>query len=170
MQQSAHPSIFHLSHPDIIRTKNIPRLFYAFSMLSGGAILFFLSFRINVETPLIPLCLLIAAVALILIAVYQLFWNSKRCVYVPDHHPLKETSAFPDCQTLEKVMELMVSKGCLVDRIDSVSKGMYYLVSLISKDKKFAALQLFLFAQCTYTPLSDVCFLYGDEVELLARM
>lgn len=116
------------------------------------------------------MCLLAASIALILIAIYRFFWKSQQFVYVPDHRPLREYSVFPDHKMLGNIKDLMDSHRCPVDQIDSVSKGMYYLVSLISKDRKFAALQLFLFAQYTYTPLTDVCFFYGEEVELLAGL
>lgn len=170
MQQAAHPSIFHLSHPDILRTKDNTRVIYSFSTLLVGIILFIFSFRIDTEILMIPISLLLASVALILVAIYNFFWKSWHYVFIPGHSPLKETSLFLDHRTLDKTINLLVSQGCLVDMSGLASKKMYYLVTLVSKDKKFAALQLFLFAHYTYTPLSDVCFLYGEEVERLLGM
>lgn len=118
----------------------------------------------------LSMVLLALGTILILLALYRLFWKSTEMVYMPTGSVVSEGSCYMDSGDLPEMTHLMENKDFkLSSRMSFKQSGNGRLDYLISKDRQFAAVQLFRFVPYMYEPATQVYYYTGDDAAAFAR-
>lgn len=152
------------AHPDVAKRLSIPAVFYSLALSLLGIFLFTLVFELHDKSASISMVMMVVGSLMILYGVYCLFWRSKETVYLPTGSVTKSRSVFFDLENLSALTS-MIEKNELngESTIRSDSSGNVRMDVLLSRDNRFAAVQLFQFVPYSYAPITSVHYYIGAE-------
>ena len=107
---------------------------------------------------------------LILVSLYRFFWKSNEVVYLPTGSVVSEGTRYIDSCDLDTMARLIEDKDFnLSERLSFKHSGNGRVDYLVSKDRQFAAVQLFRFVPYMYEPATQVYYYTGDDAAAFAR-
>lgn len=161
---SADATLFSTAHPDIVKRTSLSSVILSAILCIVGAGAFATSLKMGDSSSTISMLLMAGGTILFLLAVYRLFWRSKEWVYIPTGSVAKEGSCFFDVCDLEALNDALDKKTFTSHKDVRVkTNGNVRMDYMISRDKKFAAVQLFRFVPYTYEPASSVIYYTGND-------
>lgn len=166
LNQSNHATIFACSHPNTVkRTSSVSLLFFS-TMVLVGISAFFLTFQLSDKTSAACMGLMVLGTGLFLLGTFGLVWKSKAVVYVPTGSVTREHTLLFNLKYKDELVYL-VNLGSFPQEISirSEAGGVIRMDLLLSKDRKFAAVQLFQFTDYTYQPLTGIRYFADGEAE-----
>lgn len=151
------------SHPHIAKHTNLVSIVCSVLVVLAGALLIYLSLDMDASSSMVSMSCLTLGTIFILVALYRLFWRSTAVVYTPTGSAIREGSCFTDTDEVDVLQRLMVKKdfGASPSVVFKPS-GNGRMDYMVSKDGRFAAVQLFRFVPYTYEPISEIYY-YTDE-------
>lgn len=162
MNQSLHveATLLSTSSSHISKRTNLISVVISVAIALLGMLLVYFSLDMDESSSTLSMVLLTFGTALILVSLYRIFWMSSEIVYTPTGSAISEGSYYVDTDELNALQRLLEKKS--FDRIISVKQtGNGRLDYMVSKDGKFAAVQLFHFVPYTYEPYSGIYY-YTD--------
>lgn len=164
MNQSLHvgATLLATPHPHITKQVNSVSVITSAVIALAGVLLVYFPLVIDESSSTLSMLLLTIGTILILAALYCLFWKSTSMVYTPTGGVLREASCFTEADDLPVLQRMLEKK--VFEQAPTVTfkqSGNGRMDYLISKDGKFAAVQLFRFIPYTYEPVSDIYY-YTD--------
>lgn len=162
--QTIDATLFASSHSDIAKRTSVSGLIFSLAMVLAGILVFLSIFEMSDRSSALSMGLMVLGTALLLSGVFRLFWKSKEIVYLPTGSVVRERSMFFNLKHIDRLTAL-VENGDLAGEsgIKCESSGNVRLDILISRDNRFAALQLFEFVPYTYAPVTTVRYFTGSE-------
>lgn len=168
-QQTIDATIFASSHPDIVKRTNVSELIFSCILLVAGVLAFAVTFGLEDKSSTLSMALMVLGTGLLLLAVFRLCWKAKRAVYLPTGSATKEHSLFFDLRYKDELSTIIQSGSFPLDAdIRSEHSGNVRMDVILSKDTKFAAVQLFQFIPYTYQPVTSVHYYTGNDASSLA--
>lgn len=169
LNQLNHATIFACSHPNTVkRTSSVSLLFSGATVLAGISA-FILTFQLSDKSSATCMGLMVLGTALFLLGTFGLVWKSKELVYVPTNSVTKEHTLLFNIKYQDQLTNLLNSGSFPHDlSIRSEAGGTVRMDLIVSKDQKFAAVQLFQFTDYTYHPLTGICYFADCEAESVA--
>ncbi|MBQ8672456.1 MAG: hypothetical protein IJ511_00135 [Bacteroides sp.] len=156
-------------HPDIVRRFSMSSFLLSLMMLLAGAFMFLSLFEVHDKSSSISMAVMILGTALVLLAVYRMFWKSYETVYRPTGSVTKECNLYFDLKHLPRLTDMLTAEDLDVDTtMRSDASGNVRLNVLISQDNRFAAVQLFQFVPYTYVAVTPVKYYTGNEAAALS--
>lgn len=167
--QAIETTLFTSQHPDIAKRTSVSGLIFTAAMLLIGILLFASILEVNDKSSTISMALMVLGTILVLLGVFRLFWKTKEMVYLPTGSVARQQSFFFDLKHMEKLKE-MIEQGSseCAPQVKSESSGNVRMDVMLSKDNKFAAIQLFQFVPYTYTPVTSVRYFTGTEAATIS--
>ena len=162
--QNSSAALFSATHPDIVKRTSIFNLLQSTGLAILGIFLLFFVFTFHDQSSSLNMALMIVGTLMLLYGVFRIFWNSQELVYLPTGSKTSGGSLFFDLKNLPALTNCVEQH-----RFDeqsgfkSVGNGNVRMDFLLSQDKQFAAIQLFQFIPYTYTPVTSVVYLKGDD-------
>ena len=167
--QTIDASIFVSSHPDIVKRISVSSLIFSGVLLLAGVLAFVSTMEIEEKSSAGSMSLMVLGAALFLFGIFRLLWKSKEVVYLPTGSLANEYRVFFDLKDLDKLKGIVTSNSYSVSsEIKSQAGGNVRLEIILSKDKKFAAVQLFQFIPYTYQPVTSVHYYTNEEASAFA--
>lgn len=162
--QTIDTTLFASTHPDIAKRTSISGIILSAVMMLIGIALFMFIFQMGDKSSTVSMALMVLGSALILFSIFRLFWKSKEIIYLPTGSVAKECSFFFDLKYMNRLID-MIEQGELdaENSVKSDPSGNVRMDAVISRDNKFAAVQLFQFVPYSYTPVTTVCYFNGKE-------
>lgn len=158
------PTIFMVSHPNIVKRISISSLVFSLLLLTVGMGMFLSAFQLNDNASTLSMFLMVTGTAALLLGIFRLFWKSKEQVYEPTGSVTKELSMYFDLKDLDSLFDMFEEGSFPLNKsIKSVGNGKVRLDVLRSQDAKFAAAQLFQYEPYTYNPASQIYYFNGDK-------
>ena len=160
--QTVDTTLWQSAHPHIAKRISLTGILYSVVMLLAGLFLFVFDFEIHDKSSALSMTLMVIGTALILYAVYRIFWRSSELVYLPTGSVAKEYSLFYDLKHLNTLTDLL-NHGCpdASHCMKGEASGNVRLDIMLSRDNRFAAVQLFQFVPYSYMPVTEVRY-YTD--------
>lgn len=132
-------------------------------MISGIVSIGFALDMDNVSSTVSMLLLTVGSICL-LVSLYRLFWRSQKHVYTQTGSPLVEGSCYWDSCDMQNLLKMLEHSDFKLTRgIVSRLSGNVRLDYILSKDHKFAAVQLFQFVPYVYEPVTRIYY-YTNEI------
>ncbi len=157
-------TLFSAAHPDIVKRTNVSSVLLSIALLVGGIGLFVASFQMEDPSSTVSMLCLTAGCILSLLAVLRLCSKSKEWIYQPTGSALKKDSSLFDESSLNAMADILHKKDFATRRnVCAKPGGAVRLDYFISRDRKFAAAQLFHFIPYTYEPVSSVHYYTDNE-------
>lgn len=167
--QTIDASIFVSSHPDIVKRISVSSLIFSGVLLLAGVLAFVSTMEIEEKSSAGSMSLMVLGAALFLFGIFRLLWKSKEVVYLPTGSLANEYRVFFDLKDLDRLKGMVTSNSYSVSsEIKSQAGGNIRLEIILSKDKKFAAVQLFQFIPYTYQPVTSVHYYTNEEASAVA--
>lgn len=162
--QTIETTLYTSGHPDIAKRTSVSGLIITAAMLLIGILLFTSIVEVNDKSSAISMGLMVLGTILVLLAVFRLFWKTKEMVYLPTGSVARQQSFFFDLKHMEKLKEMIEQGKPECDsQVKSEASGNVRMDVMLSKDNKFAAIQLFQFVPYTYMPVTSVRYFTGTE-------
>lgn len=157
-------------HPQLARHMSTNSIFLSSLVALLGITFILLSvFKENFSST-INMLLLTLGTILLLVALYRFFWKSTEIVYTPSGSKICEGSCFFDSCDFEHLANTMNYRDfSLSKKVALKQSGNIRLDYLVSKDRQFAAVQLFRFVPYAYEPATEVYYYMGNDAVLFAR-
>ena len=166
----AEATLYSASYPHLSRhTSVFSILVSSFIALLGIGCLCF-SLDMDMVHSTMSMILLTVGTALILLSLYRIFWKSSEVVYLPTGSVVTEGSCYVDVRDLKSLEEAVHERN--FSNASSVSfkhSGNVRMDYMLSKDRKFAAVQLFRFVPYTYEPATAIYYYTGDDAASFAH-
>lgn len=167
--QTIDTTIFVSSHPDIIKRISVSSLVFSTVLVLAGILAFVSILEVEDRTSAISMTLMVLGAAFFLFGIFRLLWKSKEVVYLPTGSIAKEYSVFFDLKNLDKLTKIVQTNSFSINTdIKSTAGGNVRLDVILSKDNKFAAVQLFQFIPYTYHPVTTVCYYTNADASAVA--
>lgn len=164
------PVLLSAAHPDIIRRTSVSSVIFSVVLCVIGAGAFAASLSMGDSSSTMTMVFMLGGTVLFLWAVFRFFWQSKEWVYVPTGSAIKEGTCFFDGCDLQALADTMGKKRFLAGNSLKVKEsGNVRMDYMLSRDKKFAAVQLFRFIPYTYEPASSVFYFTGNDADAFVR-
>lgn len=155
------------AHPQVSQHTSTSSVLCSSLLALGGFIAIFVSLDMDRSSSTLCMVVLTLGTIFLLIAMYRFFWRSRDLVYTPTGSVIVDGSCFLDICDLKQLEEMLEQgKFEMSDRLTFKHSGNVRMDYMLSKDRKFAAVQLFKFIPYTYEPISQV-FYYTDETARL---
>ncbi len=91
--------------------------------------------------------------------------NSGRLIYAPTKSKMKSKKVYVNLSDRQHLEEMLASGNFAgLQQIKKEVSTMLMLEILISKDDQAAVLQLNLYSMCSFSPVSEPVFVFGDQV------
>lgn len=162
MNKSVHVEATLLSTPSshISKRTNLTSVVISVAIALLGMLLVYFSLDMDESSSTLSMVLLTLGTALILVSLYRIFWKSSEIVYASTGSTITEGSYYIETEKLSTLQRLLEEKN--FDQTISVKQtGNGRLDYMVSKDGRFAAVQLFHFVPYTYEPYSGIYY-YTD--------
>lgn len=171
LKQNNQINLSSATHPDIVECISVQRVASSVAMLLVGIGLFLFILRLDDKSSAVSMLSMVAGTVLVLFGIFRLFWHSKVDVYRPTNSMLKRISLFFELKNLES-LTAMIEQGNpeLGAGVQSCGSGNVRMDVILSKDHRFAAVQLFQFVPYTYSPVTSVRYFSGADAEALSRV
>lgn len=152
------------SLPYISRHVNIPSIIISLVLMGIGIASILFALDVEMTSPTFSMLLLSAGTVCLIFALYRLFWKSKGKVYTPTGSSVVEGSCYWDSCELQHLTAMLEQSDFKLDKhLSAKLSGNVRLDYILSKDRKFAAVQLFQFVPYVYEPVTNV-FYYTEEI------
>lgn len=155
-------SLFTNLHEHVSRRTDVRSIILSVILiLIGGAAFYFSIIEENESSSLSMLVMTIGA-ACLLLGVFRLFWKSHSWFYTPTDSRISVKSEFyeaADFRSLKSVLESSDFSG--EKTVKSGNTGGIRMDYMYSRDRKFAAVQLYQFSSYIYQPVTEVYY-YKD--------
>ncbi len=156
-------TLFSAVHPDIVKQTNVSSLILSACLCVVGISIFAVSYGMDDSSSTLSMLCMTIGTILILLGIFRLFWRSKEWVYLPTKSTIKEGSSFFDEGNLSTIADALRKKDFTSGRNAPMKPGgSVRLDYFLSRDRKFAAVQLFRFIPYTYEPASSIYY-YTDN-------
>ena len=168
MNETPHVETTLLSsaHPYISKHISCFSVFVSVALVVVGIAAIILALDLNTAPSTLSMVLLTVGTIFLLIALYRLFWRSKELVYTPTGSSISEGSCYWDVSDLQELARLLEQSDFASTAPLTVKlSGNVRLDYILSKDRKFAAVQLFRFVPYVYEPVSQVYYYTGEVAE-----
>ncbi|MBQ8520916.1 MAG: hypothetical protein IJ456_05990 [Bacteroides sp.] len=147
------------SHPHITKHTSVLSIVISSCFALAGAAVILVALRLDRSSSTLCMSLLTVGTILLLVALYRFFWKSKEVVYLPTGSTVKEGCCYLDVGDLQRMNDLLEEGGFETPRNVPVKmSGNARLDYMVSRDGKFAAVQLYRFIPYTYEPFSRVYY------------
>lgn len=157
-------TLFSSTHPDIAKRVSISGILFSILVLLVGIFVFASVFELNDKSSVASMALLVAGTALVLFAVFRLFWYSTETVYLPTGSVARERSLFFDLRHLDTLADMVENRHFdTATGIKCCGSGNVRMDVILSQDNRFAAVQLFQFVPYSYTPITAICYFTGND-------
>nr|WP_301062155.1 hypothetical protein [Phocaeicola sp.] len=161
-------TLFSATHPDIVKRTNISSVLISLALCVIGAGAFMISLNMADSSSAMSMLLITVGIILLLWAVFRLFWRSKEWVYVPTGSAMKEGTCF--LEDLPAMRHVLEKKDFMAkNNIRLTANGNVRMDYMVSRDKKFVAVQLFRFIPYTYEPASPVFYFTGNDANAFVQ-
>lgn len=152
-------SLFTDSHDFVARRTDKFSILLSVILIIIGVLSFYFSIQEESDSSSLSMLILTAGAALVLVGVFRLFWKSQGWLYTPSNSRIVVKSDFyeaADFRELKSVLENgnFSNSGS----VKSGNTGGIRMDYMYSKDRKFAAVQLFQFSSYIYQPVTDVYY------------
>lgn len=163
-------TLFSTVHPDMEKRTSVSSILMSAVIAVLGIGAFVSSMRMDDATSTWSMVLMTGGTVLLLVALFRLFWKSKEWVYIPTGSVAKDGSCYFDICDLQALNNLLEQRtfDTGVD-VKARSNGNARMDYMVSRDKKFAAVQLFRFVPYTYEAASSVFYLTGKDATSFVR-
>ena len=160
---TADASLLSATHPQISKHTNLFSVIL--SSLVGVAGIASLLVALDMDkSSSVSMGLMTLGTILLLVALYRIFWRSKERVYLPTGSTVTEGSCYLDICDLQAMNDALEHGGFDVSyHVGTKISGNARMDYMVSKDKKFAAAQLFRFIPYTYEPASRIYYFADEE-------
>lgn len=162
-------TLFASSYPTIEKRISVPGVALSLVMLLAGIVLFLFVWLWDLHTSTASMALMVAGIALVLWAVFRLFWKANKQIYTPTGSVVEERTLYFGQEDLNRLVD------CFENRVWERAQGVRATVHggvrmdiLASKDGQFAAVQLFQYVPHTYTPVTSICTYEGTDAGKVA--
>lgn len=152
------------THPYVTKHTDLFSIFISLGMMVLGIASIGFSLTMdNISSTVSMLLLTIGSICL-LVSLFRLFWRSQKHVYTQTGSPLVEGSCYWDSCDLQNLLKMLEDSDFRLNR-GAVTRlsGNVRLDYILSKDHKFAAVQLFQFVPYVYEPVTQIYY-YTNEV------
>lgn len=167
---STGETLFSMTHPDTVRRTNVSSIVIAVVCCLLGAAAFIASLSMDDSSFNLSMFFLIAGTIFILYAVFRSFWQSKEWVYIPTGSAMKAGSCYFDVCDLQALTDVLKKKSFEQSiGIQTKTNGNVRMDYMMSKDKKFVAIQLCRFVPYTYEPVFPVSYCKDSDAAAFAR-
>lgn len=158
----AEATLLSAAHPQVSKRTCISSILLSSLLALGGGIAISVSLGMNRTSSTLNMIVLTSGAILLLVAMYRLFWRSREMVYAPTGSVISDGTCFLDICDLKR-MEDMLEQGNFetTGKLPFKHSGTVRMDYMLSKDHRFAAVQLFKFIPYTYEPVSQVYY-YTD--------
>lgn len=161
--QTIDSMTFEPAHPDIDKRTSISGILLSTAMLLTGVLAFVSIMDMPDKSSTISMACMVIGTALILSGIFRLFWKAKELVYLPTGSAAKECSLFFDSKYQNSLVKMIETGNFRNDEpIKSNVSGSIRMDAILSRDNKFAAVQLLEFIPYTYTPITTVHYFTGS--------
>ena len=161
--------IYSMSSPDVIQKSNLSSVLISASVFMFGVLLFLFIWKQEDSSSFISMTLFTIGIICFLWSIYRIFWQSKEWVYLKTGSSIREGSCFFDNENLLDLINCFDENSIQNSKVICAKKsGNVRLDYMLSKDHKFAAVQLFHFIPYTYEPASRIFYLTGKDAEEFA--
>lgn len=166
--KDAGTTLFSAKHTHISKHTNLSSVVVSIVIALVGVTSVYLSLQMDAASTTLSMSLLTLGTILILIALYRIFWKSVEFVYTPTGSVVREGSYFSEVEDLPVLQRLMESKNFeQAQPVAFKQSGNGRMDYMISKDGKFAAVQLFRFIPYTYEPVSGIYYYTDADAQAL---
>lgn len=149
---------------DFVERTNLFQLLSSSSIFIFGVILFAVVSQLSDKETVFAMGLLVIGSILILWSLFRFFSKSKNLVYIPTGSATCEASLFFNLKDFSTLSQWLENGEFASDvPVSSERNGNLRLDVLFTKDRQFAALQLFQFVPYTYAPVTTVAYFKGDD-------
>ena len=155
-------SLFTNVHEHVARRTDIRSIIFSIILILVGGLAFYFSIIEENESSSLSMLIMTLGAACLLVGVFRLFWKSHSWFYTPTDSRISVKSEFyeaADFRSLKSVLD-----GCCFSgekTVKSGNTGGIRMDYMYSKDRKFAAVQLFQFSSYIYQPVTEVYY-YRD--------
>lgn len=168
--ESVETALLSSAHPYISKHTNLYSVIVSFICIVAGVGTVLFALDVDNSSSTMSMVLLTVGTILLLFALYRLFWRSKENVYLPTGSSLVEGSCYWDSGDLKVLMKMLEHTTFdSAKRIPAKLSGTVRLDYIISKDRQFAAVQLFHFVPYIYEPASKVYYYTGNDAANLVH-
>lgn len=152
------------AHPYIAKHTNLFSILISLViMLLGIVSIGFALCLDNISSTVSMLLLTLGSICL-LISLYRLFWRSQKHVYTLTGSAVVEGSCYWDSCDLQNLQNMLEQSNFKMNKgMSSKLGGNVRLDYVLSKDYKFAAVQLFQFVPYVYEPVTRIYY-YTEEI------
>lgn len=151
------------THPHISKHTNLSSILISCVLIVCGIASVWVSLDMEEVSSTYSMLLLTLGAFCLLYAMFRLFWRSKEKVYTLTGSSIVEGSCYWDSSELQPIMKMLDhSEFKTNNNAAAKAGGNVRLDYLLSKDYKFAAVQLFQFVPYVYEPVTKVYY-YTDE-------
>lgn len=159
---SAGASLFAAPHPYLSKNISFLSIIISLILCTIGAICVFVTLEAD-KSSTMHMALLTIGTILVLCGIYRLFFRCKEIIYMATGSSITEGSCYFDISDLQKMSSLLEKKD-FNGKAEILMKmrGNARMDYMISKDRKFAAVQLYHFIPYTYEAASRI-FYFTDE-------
>lgn len=157
-------TLFSTTHPDVVKRTSVSSVILSAVLCVTGVCAFAASLKTGDSSSTLSMAFMTGGTILLLWAVFRFFWRSKEWVYAPTGSVAEEGGCFFDVCDLQALTETLEKKDFETKNGVNVKKnGNVRMDYMISRDKRFVAVQLFRFIPYTYEPASSVFYFTGDD-------
>lgn len=172
MSQSimAETTLYSVAHSHLSRHTSVFSILVSLSIALLGIVCVCFSLNMDMVQSSMSMVLLTVGTVLILLSLYRIFWKNSEVIYIPTGSAVTEASCYLDVGDFQLLKEAI--DGCSFCNVSSVSfkhSGNIRMDYMLSKDRKFAAVQLFRFVPYAYEPATKVYYYTGDDAAVFAH-
>lgn len=165
----AETTLFSAEHPYISKHISLFSILVTSCFALLGITCVVLSLNIDKNTSIVSMSLLTVGSVLLLFSLYRYFWKCTETIYNPTGSKIGEGTRYMNQADVQTIRLMMESKNFEQLPASFKEGGNGRMDYMLSKDGKFAAVQLFQFVPYTYEPASEVYYFMDDDAAALAR-
>jgi len=162
-------SLLSALQPYLSKKTNTSSVLLSVLMILSGCVSIYWGLDLSVSSDIISMGLLTLGTILLLISLYHLFWNSKEWVYLSTGSKIIFGSCYADTNEMKNIRDVLEKKKNELGFFPDKASGNIRLDYLLTKDRRFIAVQLFMFVPYTYEPVSEVYQYQEDEARTIIR-
>lgn len=152
------------THPYISKHTNLLSIVISLVLIMAGVASVWFALSFDSASSTISMLLLTVGTICLLIALYRLFWRTKEKVYTQTGSAIVEGSCYWDSCDYQSLVEILEHANFKLGKNLTVKlSGNIRLDYIVSKDRRFAAVQLFRFVPYVYEPVTQVYYYMEDD-------
>ena len=168
--QYVEDTIFSAPHPYLYKHISVKQVLLSLTLALGGVVAILISLVVEDPSSALSMSLLVLGIVLFFFSFYRLFHNCSEILYQPTGSLVCRGTLFMDTIELQRI-QLMLKTNDFSTSFRSSFKesGNARLDYMVSKDRRFVAVQLLHFVPYVYEPVSDRCYYTDADAEAIAR-